>query len=348
MISFYYRIRLTREAKRRPACIPSESVASESPPDITGAAGEFVVEGIQPGEWRIGPLPESERASDVAPRLQPLHIGEEQASVDLTITAYRELSISGRVLDIDGTPMSDVQLWAVGESGDSLRSTSAKDGSFVLAPAGPGELEVSSIRPTSPKVRARAGDTDVIVRPRRVGKIAGVVIDRRTQAPVEASLRVDCSGASTSTGTMRQKGSFSIDDIAPGTCDLRAITSDGAIGFLRGVVVTADESVEKLRVEVDAGATLELPEDAQEFFRVVDERGQVVCDILASFAPCMVPAGRVIVWRLGTQQPADPSSATELVLEPGERRRVEIGVPDETRGAAGAEAAGSPADGLAP
>jgi hypothetical protein len=298
--------------------------------EVTGADGEFSFDDIQPGTWRIGPVPPLEGLEDLSFAAQPVQIPAGKSQVDVTVTAYRGLFIRGKVLSTDGEAVGGVTVSIARRIGDTIREQRVRtdpEGRFALGPLVPGWFDLQTRAPDSRPVRARPGDADVILRTVRAGRIEGIVVDRRTSKPVDARILVDCEGHTNVHSTLQVSGRFSIDHPSGGSCNLRAITPDARIGSLRDVRVRPSEPIEGLVIGVQAAAILELESESRDYFRVLDSRGDVACELSSSDPRCVLEAGGVVIERVVMKRRDDVTEITvekesRLTLGSGERRRL--------------------------
>lgn len=142
----------------------------------TDADGAFTFQKVEPGLWLIGPaayrewgaVPLGKRAREsIAPLAVELSIQQGDSFLPVTLTCWRGLYISGRVLDSSGTPSGEAFVNANAMS-ERLSCTTGvlEGGRFVLGPLAPGEYELRAqgfdvAGASSEPVRARAGDEGV-------------------------------------------------------------------------------------------------------------------------------------------------------------------------------------------
>jgi hypothetical protein len=323
---------------------PEESLLTRpAAATTTGPDGEFTFADIQPGSWRIASVPPFAGSSEVTWRATPVWIPEGKREIDVTIIAQRGLFIRGRVVRPDGKAASGMRVFAVrdGVAAGGVRvihETSRQtdtEGRFAFGPLVAGdEFLLATRRPDSPAVRAHAGDDEVVLRPREVARIVGIVVDRRTSKPVDARVLVDCPEADEIVRTHPGSGRFSVEKSVEGSCSLQAWTVRDEIGSVRDLTVRAGEPLEGIEIRVDAGAILELESETDEI-RVANASGDIACDLSSISPRCLVEAGPVVLYRrMVTPAPGEEAGAgrdaisyreeARLTLRRGERRTVAL------------------------
>jgi hypothetical protein len=303
----------------------------------TDVQGRFDFEDIPPGSWLVahtGVVVDSARRG-AAPAFafvsKRLEIPAGAREVDVTLVAYRDLFIAGEVVDPDGRPVEGAGVVALGSpQGEphQVAATSDASGRFVLGPLGPTEYSVAS-RLRSVPVRARAGDTGVVVRLSPIGALRGVVLDARTGAPLRAEVRASNAASSTTYRVQSRSGPdgvFALDELPPGRWTLEAMTETGR-GHLAELPLRAGETLENLELRVEEAAILEIVSAAVHArLSAVDARGRSVCQILATSAVsrCVVEPGRLTVREYAPA--AGTTRDLEVSVRAGELRRVDFGL----------------------
>lgn len=222
------------------------------PQDRPVPGAEVRVLGAAAGETALLPLVERFTADAqgefrfVAPErsvLEARHPGFQPgtATVDFSVRASRRLSItlapgspaehdlsmSGRVEDAQGSPAEGALVVAQLRRGDApaRQATSAVDGAFSIPGLSAGAYLVTATRPGSAPAVARgvrAGDSDVLLRLRAGGRLAGRVRDRRTGEPVAPfTVAVRWRGRERllplrTLAVVDAGGRYEMDDLAPG------------------------------------------------------------------------------------------------------------------------------------
>ncbi len=102
---------------------------------ITRADGSFTFADVQPGHWLIGPLVEKkDPENDLTPSATNVKIPAGPSEVEVSIVAYKGLSITGRVVRPDGSPAADVLVFGGGDyplrRGRSLHAEARRAGVF--------------------------------------------------------------------------------------------------------------------------------------------------------------------------------------------------------------------------
>jgi hypothetical protein len=146
--------------------IDSEDVLKEAKTDHRG---RFYLDDIPPGSWWVGISPgrrwDSEDSADaVSPNATRVTIAPGAADVDVLLRAHRGLYIRGRVLQPDGRPSPNGQVFATIHEYESFDTFVKSDGSFALGPLSPGRFQVfasgSSRHVNSEPIEVDAGAQD--------------------------------------------------------------------------------------------------------------------------------------------------------------------------------------------
>lgn len=232
----------------------------------TGADGSFVFEDVPVGFWWVGPradrLPDEVGPRTYAPLATGVEIQPGDAQRDVLIRTWRGVVISGQVLDPWGKPAPEESLYASSETvGGSARGRSDADGAFRLGPLVPGEYLLHtgpfSKYASAEPVSAPAGATNVVLKLREAGGVAGIVVDGAGGGPVASSMWVSFRGVGKRSGARSEAdGLFERTGLEPGVYDIAASAPDGLAGVLPGVEVRAGEQATDLRVELRPGARL--------------------------------------------------------------------------------------------
>lgn len=189
-----------------------------------------------------------------------------------------QFTISGCVVNPDGTPIADADVEAFAYNSDSRScATTHEDGSFSLENLSEEEHEVSAIAINhvgSRRVKAPGGATDVLVVMERYARLRGRVVCGRTGLPVRSFSTV-CASEPEVVHILKRhpvqvnsnKGDFDIQ-VYPGTMYLYV-----QAGEFAGEVVDLEAVIEgELRDEI----VVRLQPEAQVRGTVVDEEGQPV------------------------------------------------------------------------
>ena len=306
----------------------------DSPSTKTDPEGRFVLTGLFPGSWKLGPPGNIRpgrkgRAAGVAASPVLVEIEPEPRRQEYRLEVSRGLFIRGTAVDGAGLPLAELEVSSHGAESFWTRSTTKQDGSFVLGPLPAGEHEVrgeprerDGLAQTS--VDARAGDSDVVLRMIRPARVRGTVRDRTSNEPVRAKVSVGAVRGLEGLARTGSSGRFELEDVEPGTHDLIATTLDGRFGLLANVEVGAGQSLENLDLFVDPGATLVVQYEGREgiWIAMVQQGDTFVAqptNLLGRDREFTVPAGRLEI----TQLVADSAPKTQTVdLAPGERRIV--------------------------
>jgi hypothetical protein len=188
-------------------------------------------------------------------------------SASVVVTVDRGISVSGRVVRPDGTPVAAAIVDAPTIVAPRTADTNS-DGTFTLTglAAGPAVLTAHSIdgNLSSPPVTVTAPAKDVTITIPRGARIEGRVLDHATQQPVtDFSVSLPARGPRQFAGQAPQEktlhaddGSYAIDNVPPGAVNLTA----RAAGYLTGSRVdinTEDgKTVTGIDIQLDRGATI--------------------------------------------------------------------------------------------
>jgi protocatechuate 3,4-dioxygenase beta subunit len=188
-------------------------------------------------------------------------------AASVVVTVDRGISVSGRVVRPDGTPVSAAIVDAPTLFAPRTADTNS-DGTFTLTglAAGPAVLTAHSIdgNLSSPPVTVTAPAKDVTLTIPRGARIEGRVLDRATQQPV-ADFAVSLPSRSQRTydfGPREEKtihaddGSYAIDNVPPGAVDL-TVRASGYVTGSRGDINAEDgKTVTGIDIQLDRGATI--------------------------------------------------------------------------------------------
>jgi large repetitive protein len=189
-------------------------------------------------------------------------------AASLVVTVDRGITVSGRVVRPDGTPVSA----AVVDAPTILAPRSAdtnSDGTFTLTglAAGPAVLTAHSLdgNLSSPPVTVTAPAKDVTITIPRGARIEGRVLDRATQQPVTdfaVSLPARSQRPFVAATAHDEKpihaddGSYAIDNVPPGAVDL-TVRASGYVTGSRGDINAEDgKTVTGIDIQLDRGATI--------------------------------------------------------------------------------------------
>ncbi|MBV9185547.1 MAG: carboxypeptidase regulatory-like domain-containing protein [Acidobacteria bacterium] len=186
----------------------------------------------------------------------------------VVVTVDRGISVSGRVVRPDGTPVSLAVVDAPTMFAPRTADTNA-DGTFTLngLAAGPAVLTAHSIdgNLSSPPVTVTAPAKDVTITIPRGARIEGRVLDRATQQPVTdfaVSLPARSQRPFVATTARDEKpihaddGSYAIDNVPPGAVDL-TVRANGYVTGARGDINAEDgKTVTGIDIQLDRGATI--------------------------------------------------------------------------------------------
>ena len=240
----------------------------------TDEAGSFTFEGLEPGDWWVGPSPvrasaAAEEEGSIAPRAELVRLPAGTKEIEVVLRSSLGRWIRGQVLDPDGMPVAQtvVEARAVDALGSPATRTGT-DGRFALGPLADGAFLVRARGrwgfSDSAEAKARAGDRELVLRLSPGATLKGRAIDRETGAPCVATLhlssRLDSSGAErrAAIASAGRDGSFAFRGLVPDTYDLVARAEDGRIGFVRDVVARLGEDGAPTLVALAPGARLRI------------------------------------------------------------------------------------------
>lgn len=252
----------------------------QRPRITTGADGRFEIKGLAPGDYSLS----ASKPGYSSARVDPVKAAPDAAPVELVMSAG--VSISGRVVDSNGVPAEGflVQARRKGAPGPGFgggaREPTGPDGFFYLDGLTAGDtydLIVISVGIGAPGPRregvvAPAEGLDVVVPAK--GRISGRVVDAQSGGPVtdfevsaapdrggSGGMRIMIGGPGGGRNRMRasvrsEDGSFTLDDIPPGTWVVNVEARGYQASRAAGVVVAEGQSVEGVQVRATRGTLL--------------------------------------------------------------------------------------------
>ncbi|MEA2413958.1 MAG: large repetitive protein [Thermoanaerobaculia bacterium] len=199
----------------------------------------------------------------------PFHLPNQlitARAASVVVTVDRGVSVSGRVVRPDGTPVSAAVVDATIFAPRTADTNS--DGTFTITGlnAGPAVLTAHSIdgNLSSPPVTVTAPAKDVTITIPRGARIEGRVLDRATQQPVtdfamslpSRSQRTYDFGPHGEKTIHADDGSYAIDNVPPGAVDL-TVRATGYVTGSRGDINVEDgKSVTGIDIQLDRGTTI--------------------------------------------------------------------------------------------
>jgi len=290
----------------------------------TAEGGSFSFEGLEWGEWWVGPAPVRTTQGDadaaaLAPRAQLVRVPAGAAEIEVVLRAGPGRWIHGRVVDPNDVAVAQavVRAWAVDALGSPSTRT-APDGTFALGPLAEGSFVVRAQGrwgwTDSAESTVSAGDRDVLLRLAPGATLRGRAVDRDTGAGCIATLylsppggQIDAgrsepegAGSRAAVASAGRDGSFEFRGLVPGTYDILARSSDGRVGFLVDVAVRLGESASPTVVVLAPGGKLRIRSEGRSaWWRYwVLSQGKVLAEGSAkagTSALVSVPAGSLIV-----------------------------------------------------
>jgi hypothetical protein len=223
--------------------------------------GVFRIEGVPPGAYWVGPAAKSLKnpsSKAICPEAVKIDV-KVQDTLSLTIRAPRGLFIRGRVDSADRYPLGNVNVDITDMLGVFNQVYSDEDGSFKLGPLTERTFEIDAISQAgngavSPRVKVKAGASDVVLRLVRLGRLNGVVLDGATRQPIPATVSVSRVKGIASVVTFSSSagiaGTFSFKMLPAGEYTLTATALHGRTGTLTGVQLGEGETKSGLEILV--------------------------------------------------------------------------------------------------
>jgi len=122
--------------------IRTQAVFAEA---TTDASGEFRIFGMKPGSYEVRFEKEGYRLANRIPA-QPYIVGQSPSPVEIRLEMTRLVSLSGRVVDPDGNPMSQGEVKIV----DGIVIPVAADGTFLMKDLEPGSYTLAAVPRATP------------------------------------------------------------------------------------------------------------------------------------------------------------------------------------------------------
>ncbi len=111
----------------------------------TDASGDFRIFGMKPGSYEVRFEKEGYRLGNKIPP-QPYIVGQTPSPVSIRLEMTRLVSLSGRVVDADGNPMSQGEVKIV----DGIPVPVAADGTFLMKDLEPGTYTLAAVPKATP------------------------------------------------------------------------------------------------------------------------------------------------------------------------------------------------------
>ena len=122
--------------------IRTQAVFAEA---TTDASGDFRIFSMKPGSYEVRFEEEGYRLGNKIPP-QPYIVGQTQSPIQIRLEMTRLVSLSGRVVDPDGNPMSQGEVKIV----DGIVVPVAADGTFVMKELEPGSYTLAAVPKATP------------------------------------------------------------------------------------------------------------------------------------------------------------------------------------------------------
>jgi len=298
----------------------------------TDGSGQFSFEDVADGWWWIGPSPKSV----YAPHAVPVQVSGGATDRELVLDVYRDLYITGKVLDPSEAPKAGVPVVAHDGKGAFLYDNTDQQGEFSLGPLSSGMFSLSARGreyAESETVDARAGDQGVVLRLRPGGALEGILMDSDTSLPLQGKVTVSNSGSVGLYAGMRmtwtqESGRFKFDGLEPGSYNVAGTTDEGKVAVQEYVVVSAGEASSDITLHAEPGAVVVVRYSGpNQYGQYRTKFGDVVVGgdgiEKGTSSRQVVPAGPVRVECFD----GDPENPVvhELTLSPGEEKEVVFG-----------------------
>ncbi len=227
----------------------------DNAPCSTDSDGRFDVR-LVPGTYAIGIS-----GSSVVSKTIPSTKIDEKSS-PLTLVADRGVTVSGRVVYSDGSPVPDTMIVLRAEPAVTVSALSDGTGFFRFTNAPRGSVTLgfrvsndSEFANDGVKQTVNAPAEDVVLTMPPGGRIAGVVLDSPTRRPIPDFQIYTMRAAGM--GGMRPKsfssgdGSFTLEHLPAGRVDLSAAAVGYVRGTLNGVEVTDGKTTANVELRLD-------------------------------------------------------------------------------------------------
>jgi RNA polymerase sigma-70 factor (ECF subfamily) len=234
----------------------------------TDAKGHFVLEGVATGTWWVGIAPDPSSLTKGTDKVVPLavefDVPDAVPAVEVTIKPKNTLTIRGKVLSPDGSPVWAAEIvMARGDNDFGPESgVSAQDGSFTVLPVEGGTWKLRARGGgfvESDPVEAQAGQDGVVLKLKIAAGISGEVVC--ADCGEERLLYVSILGEEISQDQGRPFGhgqSFEFGGLRAGTYHVLAQCEPDRVCFMRDIQVKAGAVVSNVHVELTTGAVLVL------------------------------------------------------------------------------------------
>lgn len=224
----------------------------------TGADGSVVFRTSE------GPHSVFVTGDEVAPKRVP-RVALTARSEPLVVEVDRGVTISGRVVHADGTPVTGAIVELPRSPIAPRNATTDSDGAFTLVGVAAGSTSLTALssdrRLSSAPVPVTAPAKNVTITMPHGARIEGRVVDRGTKQPVtDFTVSVPSRGRPGPGPTPQQvhadDGSYAIDNVPPGTAQIN-VTATGFVTATRSDI-TAEEgkTVSGIDVQLDRGASI--------------------------------------------------------------------------------------------
>ncbi len=202
---------------------------------------------------------------EVAPKRVP-SVELTARSEPVVVEVDRGVTISGRVVHADGTPVAGAIVEMPRSPIAPRNATTDSDGSFTIVGIAAGATTLTALSSdrhmTSAPVPVTAPAKNVTITMPHGARIEGRVVDRGTKQPVtDFTVSVPSRGARLGPGPTPQQvhaddGSYAIDNVPPGTTQI-AVTATGYVTATRSDITPEEgKTVSGIDVQLDRGASI--------------------------------------------------------------------------------------------
>lgn len=197
----------------------------------TDADGAFRFADVAPGGWWVGPAHPGIVGVDATKAAAPIgaYVDMTGASVDLDVRLARGHVIRGRIVGSDGkTPVRGGVFARHASEPMFLDPPAVQSSDFVVGPLVPGRwvLQAHAGGGTSAEVEANAGDVDVVLALRKLGRVDVRVVDPSGAAVANLAVQV-ANDTSARSGRTDAQGACTFVGIESGPIAASVVTDDG-------------------------------------------------------------------------------------------------------------------------
>lgn len=216
-------------------------------PAATDASGNFTVEGLSEGRYTVT----ATKTGYVDARSNDITI---PATAPLTLTLETGGMISGRIVGLNGSEMSYVDVFASG-SGSNARARANQDGSFTLRGVPDGRVSVSasaremsrSRQSVSQSVEVTNGSAPFVQIDFSAGKTVSGVVTLNSKPVTAGNVMFNAQGQSGRNGQLGADGRYEVNGLEPGDYEVSVFTPGGT--FQRTKYTVTGDATFDIRAE---------------------------------------------------------------------------------------------------